>query len=127
MNGKQILIIDDDVAFTEMLAEILKAEGAEVMVEHDGAAGIEQALRVHPDMLLIDVMMPRMSGISVLEQLRGDDWGKGVPALLLTNMTQPEAMAASMEKGPPTEYLLKTDWTLDQISEKVKQLLATQE
>jgi CheY-like chemotaxis protein len=124
MQGKKILIIDDDLAFTEMLGEILRDEGAEVIEEHDGAAGIERALADHPDILLIDIMMPRMSGIAALEKLRADEWGAHVPAILLTNMTQPDALAASMEKGPPTEYLLKTDWTLDQVADRVKQLLA---
>lgn len=124
MNGKKILMVDDDLAFCEMLSEILTEEGAEVMVEHDGASGIEKALKEHPDLVMFDVMMPIMSGIKALEQLRADSWGKNVPAILLTNVNQPEAMAASLENGPPTEYLLKVDWTLDQIAERVKKILA---
>lgn len=124
MNGKKILIVDDDLAFCEMLTEILESEGAVVAVEHDGLSGVEKALALHPDLILFDMMMPRMTGIAALEELRKDSWGKDVPAVLLTNVNQPEAMAASIEKGPPTEYLLKVDWTLDQIAEKVKKLLA---
>ncbi|KKS29049.1 MAG: hypothetical protein UV60_C0002G0002 [Parcubacteria group bacterium GW2011_GWA2_43_11] len=124
MNGKKILMVDDDLAFCEMLSEILRDEGAEVLVEHDGAAGIEKALSEHPDLVLFDVMMPVMSGIKALEKLRADGWGKNVPAILLTNVNQPDAMAASLENGPPTEYLLKVDWTLDQIAERIKKILA---
>ena len=124
MNGKKILMVDDDLAFCEMLSEILTEEGAEVLVEHDGAAGIEKALSEHPDLVLFDVMMPVMSGIKALEKLRADSWGRNVPAILLTNVNQPEAMAASIENGPPTEYLLKVDWTLDQIADRVKKILA---
>lgn len=124
MNGKKILIVDDDLAFCEMLTEILESEGAVVTVEHDGLSGVEKALELHPDLVLFDVMMPRMTGIAALESLRADAWGKNVPAVLLTNVNQPEAMAASMEKGPPTEYLLKVDWTLDQIAEKIKKIFA---
>ncbi|HCC05170.1 TPA: hypothetical protein DEP58_02590 [Patescibacteria group bacterium] len=123
MNGKKILMVDDDLAFCEMLSEILREEGAEVLVEHDGASGIEKALSEHPDIVLFDVMMPVMSGIKALEKLRADGWGKNVPAILLTNVNQPEAMAASLENGPPTEYLLKVDWTLDQIAERIKKIL----
>jgi CheY-like chemotaxis protein len=72
---------------------------------------------------MFDMMMPVMTGISALEKLRSDPWGKDVPAVLLTNVNQPEAMAASIEKGPPTEYLLKVDWTLDQIADRIKNIL----
>jgi len=123
MNGKKILMVDDDLAFCEMLSEILREEGAEVLVEHDGASGVEKALSEHPDLVLFDVMMPVMSGIKALEKLRADGWGKNIPAILLTNVNQPEAMAASLENGPPTEYLLKVDWTLDQIAERIKKIL----
>jgi two-component system alkaline phosphatase synthesis response regulator PhoP len=124
MNGKKILIVDDDLAFCEMVTEILVSEGAQVTVEHDGQSGLEKALEIHPDLILFDMMMPRMTGIAALEELRKDPWGKNVPAILLTNVNQPEAMAASIEKGPPTEYLLKVDWTLDQIADKIKKILA---
>ena len=123
MNGKKILLVDDDLAFTEMLTEILTDEGAVVTVQHDGESGINTALQTHPDLVVFDVMMPRMSGIAALEILRNDDWGKNVPALLLTNVNEPDAMAATLENGPPTEYLLKIDWTLDQIVDKIKNIL----
>jgi CheY-like chemotaxis protein len=124
MDGKKILICDDDLAFCEMLTEILTSEGAIVYVENDGQSGVERAFSMHPDIVVFDVMMPRMTGIAALEQLRKDPWGAHIPALLLTNVNEPEAMAASVENGPPTEYLLKVDWTLDQISNKIKSVLA---
>jgi len=123
MNGKKVLITDDDLAFCEMLTEILTIEGAQVIVCHDGQTGLATALAEHPDIVVFDVMMPGMSGISALEQLRADDWGKNVPALLLTNVNEPGAVASGTENGPPTEYLLKIDWTLDQIAEKVRTIL----
>ncbi len=123
MNGKKILIIDDDLAFCEMLSEILKDEGAEVLVENDGVSGLDTALGEHPDIILSDMMMPGMTGMALIEALRKDEWGKNIPIILLTNVNQPDAMAASVENGPPTEYLLKVDWTLDQIAERIKKLL----
>ncbi len=123
MNGKKILIIDDDLAFCEMLSEILRDEGAEVFVENDGVSGLDTALEKHPDIVLSDMMMPGMTGMALIEALRKDKWGKNVPTILLTNINQPDAMAATIENGPPTEYLLKVDWTLDQIAERIKKLL----
>lgn len=123
MSKKRLLIVDDDLAFSEMLSEILKDEGFTVSVEHDGTSGLARAFEEKPDLLMVDMMMPGMTGIAVLEKLRADEWGSTVPAILLTNVTQPEAMAATLENGPPTQYLLKTDWTLDQIAERIKKLL----
>ena len=88
MQGKKILIVDDDLAFCEMLTEILTEEGAEVVVKHDGESGIEAAFEHHPDIVVFDVMMPRMTGIAALEKLRNDDWGQHIPALLLTDLQQ---------------------------------------
>lgn len=124
MEGKKVLLVDDDIAFCEMLSEILTANKNHVITEIDGESGINRALKEKPDLVVFDVMMPRMSGIAALEQLRKDEWGKNVPALLLTNVNEPEAMAASLENGPPTEYLLKVDWSLDQIAERIERLLA---
>jgi CheY-like chemotaxis protein len=123
MNGKKILLVDDDMAFIEMLSEILTAEGATVITEIDGESGINRAFKEKPDLVVFDVMMPRMTGVAALEMLRKDNWGKNVPALLLTNVNEPETMAASMENGPPTEYLLKVDWTLEQIADRIKKVL----
>ncbi len=122
VEGKTVLIVDDDLAFADMLSEILRDEGLEVLVEHDGVAGYERALRDKPDLMMFDMMMPRMSGVQALERIREDVWGKDVPAILLTNMNEPEALGAQPRQGP-TECLLKTDLTLDQIAEKIKQVL----
>lgn len=124
MEGKKVLLVDDDIAFVEMLSEILTAKKTHVITEIDGESGINRALKEKPDLVVFDVMMPRMSGIAALEQLRKDEWGKNVPALLLTNVNEPEAVAASLENGTPTEYLLKVDWSLDQIAERIENLLA---
>lgn len=124
MKGKKILLVDDDMAFCEMLSEILTANGAHVISEIDGESGINRALKEKPDIVVFDVMMPRMTGITALEKLRQNEWGKHVPAILLTNVNQPEAMAASLEKGPPTEYLLKVDWSLEQIATRIGKVLA---
>jgi DNA-binding response OmpR family regulator len=121
---KRILIIDDDLAFSDMLSEILKDEGFDVLVEHDGMRGYECATTEHPDLVMCDVMMPGMSGIDLLTKLREDAWGSTVPVILLTNMTQPEAMAQIQLGSAHTECLLKTDWTLDKLAEKLKTLLA---
>jgi len=123
MQGKTILIVDDDTVFSDILSEILREKGANVVIEHDGASGLERAKSLAPDIVVVDVMMPRMSGVEMLERFRATDVGKCVPVLLLTNMNEADTMAKRTE-GDPTEVLLKTDWTLDQIAERVVATLA---
>ena len=124
MQGKTILIVDDDTAFSDMLSEILQEEGARVIVEHDGLTGFNQAIKSEPDLIMMDLMMPRMSGADALEKIRESDWGKGVHVILLTNMSDPETIKSLSEEDTHTECLLKTDWTLSQLTEHIKELLA---
>jgi len=123
MANNRVLLIDDDLAFSEMLTEILKDEGLEVLVEHDGVQGLSRALTEHPDLIMCDVMMPGMTGVALLEKVRADAWGASVPVILLTNMTQQELVSQVMSCTGHTECLLKTDWTLDKLAEKIKGLL----
>jgi len=120
MPAKKVLLVDDDLVLTDMVSEVLRDESYDVHVEHDGEAGLAKALAWQPDVMVLDVMMPKLTGLAVLEAIRGTDWGKNVPALLMTNVNEPEAISATAETGTPVEYLLKTDWTIEQIVEKIK-------
>ena len=125
MEGKNILLIDDDIPFSEMLSEILSEEGAKIFVSHDGAEGVTTANQIHPHLILCDVMMPRMPGIEVLRVVRGTVWGVKIPFIFLTNMNQPELPAdLGGSAYGYTECLLKTDWTLDALAKKIKSILA---
>lgn len=123
MEPKSILLIDDDLAFSEMLTEILKDEGFAVEARHDGLEGLKTALDTHPHLIMCDVMMPGMSGVDLLQKVRADEWGATVPVILLTNMTQPELACEVDASQAHTECLLKTDWTLDKLADKIKNLL----
>lgn len=120
MQGKKILIIDDDIIFCDMLGELLRTEGAEVTVENDGASGLAVANELRPDLIVCDYMMPAMHGTQVLEAVRGG-WGAKVPFILLTNMSQTEILP----NADTTDLLclLKTDWTLSQLVEKMSVML----
>lgn len=121
----KILIVDDDLVLSGMVSEILTEDGYQVFVEHDGESGLARAEEVHPDLVMLDVMMPKMTGIAVLERIRETPWGKHTPAVLLTNVNEPESVSAATEKGGPVSYLLKTDWSIEQIVEKIKSLIVT--
>ena len=105
--GKHILLCDDDVVLTEMYAERLKAAGYEVTVVHDGEAGLEQAKK-KPDLILLDIMMPKMNGLDVLKALKSNDELKEIPTILLTALIQ-ELDKVKGIGGGAVDYYVKSE------------------
>ena len=85
MISKKILIIEDDSSLRNVLQDKIKHEGFSVFTANDGQEGLETAIKEKPDCILLDVIMPKMSGIQMLKKLREHAWGKTVPVLLLSN------------------------------------------
>src|SRR5438876_10549070 len=85
-NKKTILIIEDEPPMTQVLADTLSENNFETIQAKNGIEGLGLALEQHPDLILLDVLMPKMDGITMMTQLRQDDWGKIVPVDILTNV-----------------------------------------
>ena len=102
------------------LGEIAKEEGFEVMVAKDGKEGLATALKTHPDCILLDILMPVMDGMKMLDALRKDPWGNHANVLMLTNLSSTERELASHALGVD-EYLIKTDWKLEDVVVKVRE------
>ena len=119
-NIGKILIVEDEAYLRDALATHLSNEGFTVSQAENGAEGLKVALKEHPDLLLIDIIMPEMDGIAMLKKIREDEWGKHASVILLTNLSSMEKIADAAEYGAK-EYLIKADLTLSQITEKVKE------
>lgn len=119
---KRILLVDDDEALSSALHERLMSDGYEVSMVGDGKAGLETALAEHPDLIILDVMMPIMNGWETLEALRADGWGMDAKVIMLTNADDLENVSNAVSHQAQ-EYLIKGTWTLDDISAKVQGLL----
>jgi len=119
-SGKKILIVEDDRVLRRVISDNLKAENFIAVEAEDGAAGLEMAKKEHPDLILLDVVMPRMDGIAMLEKLREDEWGKNAHVVMLTNLSEAEKVAQAAERGV-NDYLIKADWDIAGIIEKVKE------
>jgi len=117
---KTILIIDDEKELREVLEEKLKREGFKTHTARDGQEGLMVALKEKPDLILLDVVMPKIDGISMLQELRKDEWGKTVQVIFLTVVEDPRTLARAVELGG-YEYFVKTDWDIDEIVKKVKE------
>lgn len=128
VKNKKILVIDDDKSLQEVLKIKLTNEGFEVAAAFNGKDGLEKALKEHPDLILLDLVMPEMTGQEMLTELHKDSWGKTASVIILTNVSDPVKMAQTEEQsvGNATlfDYVIKSDSSLDKVVEKIKQKLA---
>ncbi len=119
-----VLIIDDDENVLDMYTYICRRVGYDVLLAKNGEKGIEIAFNKKPDIILLDVQLPHMTGLEVIKRIRADIWGKKVPIIMLTNMEAdtPEAIKTIVEYKP-TYYLIKSDWLPSEIMEKMQEML----
>lgn len=117
-----ILLVEDEKPSLKALNDKLTREGFDIIEARNGKEGLEIALRQHPDVILIDIIMPVMDGIAMLKELRNDAWGKDVKVIVLTNLSSTEKVAEAVEQGT-YEYLVKSDWKIADVATRVKQIL----
>jgi DNA-binding response OmpR family regulator len=121
-NNKKILIVEDENTLRQAMADKFMREGFKVLEASDGETGLDKAIKEHPDIILLDIIMPKVDGLSMLKQLRADSWGTNVPVLVLTNLNDAEYVAKAMESGV-YDFLVKSDWKLDDLVQRVKNKL----
>ncbi|KKU51984.1 MAG: hypothetical protein A3A28_05115 [Candidatus Sungbacteria bacterium RIFCSPLOWO2_01_FULL_47_32] len=119
---KKILVVEDEPALRDTIKNRFVGEGFTVLAANDGVEGLEMALAEHPDLILLDIIMPKMDGITMLKKLRQDSWGKGASIFMLTNLSDEKKVSDSMEEGV-FDYLIKADWMLDELIFLVKKKL----
>lgn len=119
---KTILIIEDERPLLTALSSKLSNAGFSILQATDGEMGLSMALEKHPDLILLDIVMPKMDGLTMLDMLRRDDWGKTVPIIVLTNLSDAAKFEESMRKNV-FDYLIKTDWKIEDVVIKVKEKL----
>lgn len=123
MENKKILIVEDDLVLRKALEEFLTAEGFEIVVASDGEEGIAKAKAEKPDLILLDIILPKKDGYEVIKEVRADGTIKSVPIALLTNLGSLNDVEKALELGATT-YLVKADYKLEEIAVKVKSILA---
>jgi len=106
MNSKKILIVDDEVDLVETVRFPLEMEGYHVLVSYNGEDALNQARKESPDLILLDLMLPKLDGYKVCQLLKSDDRYKHIPILMLTAKSQEKDMVLGMETGA-NEYITK--------------------
>lgn len=122
MEKKKLLIIEDDLVLQGALVEYLSAEGFDVKFATDGEVGISMALTENPDLILLDIVLPKKDGYAVLTEVRANEKTKHTPIVLLTNLGSIADVEKALELGATT-YLVKADYRLEEVTTKVKEIL----
>ncbi|RJQ37550.1 response regulator [Candidatus Parcubacteria bacterium] len=118
----KIVFIEDEPALQQSLGDFLRSNGHEVMAALNGEDGLAMIQKEHPDLVLLDVILPRMNGIEVLRAIRNDPATQATAVIMLTNSEAGETIEEAVRLGAKA-YLVKTSYSLDEVSEKVKNVL----
>ena len=119
---KKILIAEDEPQLLKLLLDRFTKEGFVAVGAPDGAVALEMAFKEHPDLILLDILMPVMDGVTALRRLRQDAWGKTAFVMVLTNLRDSARVAECLSLGVP-DYLVKSDCRLEEIVKRVKEKL----
>jgi DNA-binding response OmpR family regulator len=123
----RILIVEDDPAIGALYKDLFEKEGYIVELATDGDTGLKEALNTLPDIILLDILLPKMNGMTVLSHIRTTPWGKKEPIIILTNVDPDDTMMQNIVYDQPTYYLLKANTNPGEILEKVKEVLSKKE
>ena len=125
MNNSEIkiLIVEDDNFLVDMYTTKFELEGFQVVSADNGEKGIELAQSESPDIILLDILMPKMDGFSTLIELKKDDATKDIPVILLTNLGQKEDVKKGFELGA-AGYLIKAHFMPSEVVDKIKKILS---
>src|SRR3989344_3251476 len=121
--AKTILIVEDDPLMNRMYQKIFKFEKYDVDSATDGEAGLEKARKIKPIVMLLDIMMPKMNGLQVLEKLKGDPETKHIPVVMLTNLAGEKDAEKALMKGA-VKYIVKSEHDPKQVVSMVKEIIA---
>ena len=119
----KIVVAEDDKLISSSLCEALTAQGHEPTPAYDGVEALAKIGEVSPDLVLLDIMMPKMDGISVLGQLRANSATAETPVIVLTNVGDVDTIGKIVSAGA-SDYLLKSDQSVDDITAKISDVLA---
>lgn len=119
---QKILVVEDEPALSELYATKLKIEGYDVVVAEDGIAGIDKAMHELPDAILLDVLLPKKDGFSVLKDLKQSDKTKHIPVIILSSLGQDYEVKKGKQEGA-ADYLIKTEASPSDIAAKLKSVL----
>lgn len=121
-NKAKILLVEDEKIIAKAYQIGFEHAGFSVVNAYDGEDGLEKARAERPDIILLDLIMPKMDGITMLEKMRKEEWGKDLPVLILTNSNDLKRHERADELKI-SDFLLKSEWSLGLLIKRVKETL----
>ena len=119
----KILIVEDDPLMSRLYQKIFTFEKYEVETASDGEEGLDKVRKSKPTLILLDIMMPKMNGLQVLEKLKADPDLKKIPVVMLTNLAGQKDAETALAKGA-VKYIVKSEYEPKQVADMVKGVLA---
>ena len=120
--NKKILVIEDEATLQKALNEVLSNEGYKVVSSLDGLKGLELAQEEKPDLILLDIILPKMDGFEVLKRIKKDDKISQIPVIILTNLSDISDIQKALDLGATT-YLVKADFHIEDVLKKIEKIL----
>ncbi|MFA5061936.1 MAG: response regulator [Patescibacteria group bacterium] len=121
-NQTHVLIVEDDNFLAEIYQKKFEMEGFKVSVAGNGELGLSDAKKKKPDIILLDILLPKLDGFAVLEALKKDASMKNIPIILLTNLGQKDDVERGLKEGA-NDYLIKTHFKPSEVVDKVRKVL----
>ena len=123
---KKILIVEDEKSLRGALVDVLRFKNFTLFEAKNGREGSDIALAEHPDLILLDLIMPEMDGMATLKKIRADAWGEKVPIIILTNLSATKGqLTEDTDARKLTYYLIKADWKIHDVVKKIEKILGT--
>jgi len=117
-----ILFIEDEKNLQKTFRDLLESEGYKMISAMNGEEGLQEARENKPDLILLDLILPKMHGFEVLKKFKNDEATKNIPVIILTNLEGTDDVQKALEMGVTT-YLVKSDYELSEILNKIKNAL----
>jgi len=116
---KKILLIEDEDVIIDLLQRKLEKEGYEIEVAHDGQEGLDKMKKIKPDLVLLDIIMPKLGELEVMEKKKQNPELRNIPVIIISNSGQPVELERAKKLGA-RGWLIKTEFDPQEVVEKVK-------
>ena len=123
MSKRKLLVIDDDQTFRELISSGVDKDQYEVSTAADGVQGLEQLAKSQPDLILLDIMMPRMNGVEFLEKMKDANAGHQVPVIITSNDSSLDTISRGAELGV-RGYIVKSSESMKTIMESIERVFS---
>lgn len=122
----KILVVEDETFLVKIYSVKLKKEGYDVIIVNDGEEAVKMAEEFAPDIILLDLMLPKMNGFDALERIRANPVNKNTPIIVLSNLGQDEDLKRAKSLGAD-DYLVKANFSIQEVVGKIRETLDKRE